>query len=166
MVQRIRSAGQSLLAILNDVLDLSKIEAGQLRIEPRPFDSGALLASLDSLMGQDRPQQGLDPCTSRRRPMRPGPLVGDGLRLEQVLSTSPATPSRSTEHGEVAVRVQTPSTATPTACACASSHRYRHRHRPGRPEPAVHPSPRPTPASAGASAARPWACRSASGWSS
>ena len=39
MVQRIRSASQSLLAILNDVLDLSKIEAGQLRIRPHPSTS-------------------------------------------------------------------------------------------------------------------------------
>jgi CheY-like chemotaxis protein/HPt (histidine-containing phosphotransfer) domain-containing protein len=105
MVQRIRSAGQSLLAILNDVLDLSKIEAGQLRIEPHPFDLGALLASLDSLMGQTAHSKGLALHITPPA-MRPGPLVGDGLRLEQVLLNLTGNAIKFTDHGEVAVRVQ------------------------------------------------------------
>jgi CheY-like chemotaxis protein/HPt (histidine-containing phosphotransfer) domain-containing protein len=105
MVQRIRSAGQSLLAILNDVLDLSKIEAGQLRIEPHPFDLGALLASLDSLMGQTARSKGLALHITPPA-MRPGPLVGDGLRLEQVLLNLTGNAIKFTDHGEVAVRVQ------------------------------------------------------------
>ena len=105
MVQRIRSAGQSLLAILNDVLDLSKIEAGQLRIEPHPFDLGALLASLDSLMGQTARGKGLALHITPPA-MRPGPLIGDGLRLEQVLLNLTGNAIKFTDHGEVAVRVQ------------------------------------------------------------
>jgi HPt (histidine-containing phosphotransfer) domain-containing protein len=105
MVQRIRSAGQSLLAILNDVLDLSKIEAGQLRIEPHPFDLGALLASLDSLMGQTARSKGLALHITPPA-MRPGPLIGDGLRLEQVLLNLTGNAIKFTDHGEVAVRVQ------------------------------------------------------------
>ena len=104
MVQRIRSAGQSLLAILNDVLDLSKIEAGQLRLEPRPFALGALLANLDSLMGEAARGKGLAlRITPPQRP--PGPLVGDGLRLEQILLNLIGNAIKFTDHGEVAVRV-------------------------------------------------------------
>jgi len=105
MVERIRTAGQSLLAILDDVLDLSKIEAGQLRIEPRPFDLGSLLANLDSLMGQAAGAKGL---TLRLEPPATllGPLLGDGLRLEQVLFNLTGNAIKFTERGEVAVFVQ------------------------------------------------------------
>ena len=105
MVERIRSAGQSLLAILNDVLDLSKIEAGQLRLEPRPFDLAALLANVDSLMGQAAHGKGL---TLRTEPpaLPPGLLLGDGLRIEQVLLNLVGNAIKFTERGEVAVRVR------------------------------------------------------------
>ncbi|ENO95956.1 multi-sensor hybrid histidine kinase [Thauera phenylacetica B4P] len=105
MVGRIRGAGQSLLAILDDVLDLSKIEAGQLRIEPRPFDLRALLANLDSLMGQAARAKGLalriEPPT-----LPPGLLRGDGLRIEQILINLVSNAIKFTERGEVALRVR------------------------------------------------------------
>jgi PAS domain S-box-containing protein len=105
MVERIRTAGQSLLAILNDVLDLSKIEAGQLRIEPRPFELGRLLANLDSLMGQAARAKGLNlhietPATP------PGPLLGDRLRLEQVLFNLIGNAIKFTEQGGVTLLVE------------------------------------------------------------
>ncbi|MBS0345277.1 MAG: PAS domain S-box protein [Proteobacteria bacterium] len=105
MVQRIRTAGQSLLAILNDVLDLSKIEAGQLRIEQRPFDLAVLLANLDSLMGQNARGKGLA-LRIDGPPESLGPLLGDGLRLEQVLFNLTGNAIKFTEQGEVAVRVR------------------------------------------------------------
>ncbi|MBY0339894.1 MAG: PAS domain S-box protein [Rhodocyclaceae bacterium] len=104
MVQRIRQAGQSLLTILNDVLDLSKIEAGQLRIESRAFDLPRLLANLDSLMGQAARDKGI---TLRVvTPALPtGTLIGDGLRLEQVLLNLIGNAIKFTERGEVALVV-------------------------------------------------------------
>ncbi|MBS0372396.1 MAG: PAS domain S-box protein [Proteobacteria bacterium] len=105
MVQRIRMAGQSLLAILNDVLDLSKIEAGQLRIEQRPFDLAVQLANLDSLMGQNARNKGLALRIEGPDPL-PGPLLGDGLRLEQILFNLTGNAIKFTEQGEVAVRVR------------------------------------------------------------
>ncbi|MCA0185067.1 MAG: PAS domain S-box protein [Proteobacteria bacterium] len=105
MVQRIRSAGQSLLAILNDVLDLSKIEAGQLRIEPRPFRLEVLLANLDSLMGQAARAKGLAlhlPVTAQPA----GPLVGDGLRLEQILFNLVGNAIKFTEQGEISLEIR------------------------------------------------------------
>ena len=105
MVERIRSAGQSLLAILNDVLDLSKIEAGQLRIESRPFDLAALLANLDSLMGQVARTKGLA-LRLEAPPVPLGPLLGDGLRLEQVLFNLTGNAIKFTEAGSVSVHVE------------------------------------------------------------
>ncbi|HSD39405.1 MAG TPA: ATP-binding protein [Rhodocyclaceae bacterium] len=105
MVSRIRHAGQSLLTILNDVLDLSKIEAGQLRIEPRVFDLKSPLASLDSLMGQAARAKGLtlriDAPAETLAPLR-----GDGLRLEQVLLNLSANAIKFTERGVVTVKVR------------------------------------------------------------
>ncbi|WP_297362536.1 sensor histidine kinase, partial [Thauera sp.] len=105
MVGRIRTAGQSLLAILDDVLDLSKIEAGQLRLEPRPFDLAVLLANVDSLMGQVAHGKGL---ALRVEPpaLPPGQLRGDGLRIEQILLNLVGNAIKFTERGEVAVRVR------------------------------------------------------------
>jgi PAS domain S-box-containing protein len=113
MVARIRAAGQSLLALLNDVLDLSKIEAGQLRLEPRPFQLTQLLANLDSLMGQMARSKGI---TLRLVPPDAPvpPLLGDGLRLEQVLVNLIGNAIKFTEDGEVVVTVRvTPAPEAP-----------------------------------------------------
>jgi len=105
MVERIRTAGHSLLAILNDVLDLSKIEAGQLRLEPKPFELEQSLANVDSLMGQAARTKGL--ALRTEAPAAPlGSLLGDGLRLEQVLFNLTGNAIKFTERGEVAVSVK------------------------------------------------------------
>ena len=105
LVERIRAAGQTLLAILNDVLDLSKIEAGQLCIQHRPFALEALLANLDRLMGPAARSKGLTlrldaPVAS------PGPMLGDRLRLEQVLLNLTGNAIKFTAQGEVVIRVR------------------------------------------------------------
>ena len=105
MVERIQAAGQSLLVIINDVLDLSKIEAGQLRLEHRPFALEPLLAKLDSLLGESAHAKGIGLRVAA--PALPlGPMVGDGLRLEQVLTNLIGNAIKFTEHGEVELRVQ------------------------------------------------------------
>ncbi len=104
MVKRIRHAGHSLLGILNDILDLSKIEAGQLRIEPQPFALAPILCQLDSLMGQTAHAKGLafhieNPTESK------DVLIGDGLRLEQILINLIGNAIKFTEEGEICVSV-------------------------------------------------------------
>ena len=105
MVRRIRDAGQLLLGTINDILDLSKIEAGQLRLESRPFDPGALLARVDQLLAPAARAKGL---ALRVEPTAapPGWLLGDALRLEQVLTNLVGNALKFTERGGVAVRVQ------------------------------------------------------------
>ena len=105
MVERIQSAGQSLLGIINDVLDLSKIEAGQLRIEARAFDLGRVLTKLDSLLGHSARAKGI---ALRLLPPEPplGWLLGDDLRLEQVLVNLIGNAIKFTMEGEVTLRVQ------------------------------------------------------------
>ena len=104
MVGRIQEAGQSLLGIINDILDFSKIEAGQLRIAPTAFDLTALLEKLDRLLGQAARAKGL---TLRLMPpdRLPGLLVGDALRLEQVLFNLLGNGIKFTERGEVVLQI-------------------------------------------------------------
>ena len=113
MVERIQGAGQSLLGILNDILDLSKIEAGQLHLEPRPFDLDAVLARVAGLMGYAARAKGLG--FRVEGPAAPlGPLVGDALRLEQVLTNLVGNAVKFTERGEVTLSVQWVRTEAPS----------------------------------------------------
>lgn len=105
MVERIQAAGESLLAIINDILDLSKIEAGQLRIELRPFDLKALLARLASLMGHAAQAKGLV-LRIEADTVPPGLLVGDDLRLHQVLINLVSNAIKFTDQGEVTLLVR------------------------------------------------------------
>ncbi len=105
MIERIQVAGQSLLAIINDVLDLSKIEAGQLRIEARPFDLRKFVSRLASLLTPSAQTKGLALRIVMPDPA-PGPLVGDALRLEQVLMNLIGNAIKFTERGEVGLEVQ------------------------------------------------------------
>jgi PAS domain S-box-containing protein len=104
MVQHIRTAGQSLLSILNDILDLSKIEAGRLRIELRPFALQPLLEQIDSLLGYSARSKGV--ALRLQAPDLEGGLLGDDLRLEQILQNLVGNAIKFTEQGEVRVEIQ------------------------------------------------------------
>jgi CheY-like chemotaxis protein/HPt (histidine-containing phosphotransfer) domain-containing protein/anti-sigma regulatory factor (Ser/Thr protein kinase) len=102
----VRDSAHSLLAILNDVLDFSKIDAGKLVLEMVDFDLRTLVEnSADLLLGRAREQQTevlvwVDPCIS--------PLLrGDPVRLRQVLLNLLSNAIKFTHGGEVVVRVGT-----------------------------------------------------------
>ena len=104
MVARIQTAGQLLLGIINDILDLSKIEAGQLRLEARPFDLTTLLQKIDSLLASTARAKGLALRVSTP-PVSLGALQGDALRLEQVLLNLLGNAIKFTAAGEVSLTV-------------------------------------------------------------
>ncbi|MCX6360419.1 MAG: ATP-binding protein [Armatimonadetes bacterium] len=106
-VTHIREAGQSLLTILNDILDLSKIEAGRLRVERRPFDLSLLLEHMQSLMGSAARAKGLEMVIDAGRlACEPGARhVGDSLRLQQVLTNLLGNAVKFTDRGEVRLSV-------------------------------------------------------------
>ena len=106
LVEHIHEAGQSLLVLLNDILDFSKIEAGQLRLESQPFDLNTLLAKADSLMLSTAQSRGL--TLTIELPDAPiGSLLGDALRLDQVLLNLIGNAIKFTERGGIRIRVQT-----------------------------------------------------------
>ncbi len=106
MVARIQIAGQSLLAIINDILDLSKIEAGQLRLESHPIALETLLQRLDTLLAPAAQAKGL--TFNILCPSKPlGLLMADALRLEQVLINLIGNAVKFTDKGQVTLSVAT-----------------------------------------------------------
>jgi PAS domain S-box-containing protein len=83
-LQKINTASTSLLDILNDILDLSKLEAGRISIIPAPFHLDDLRGTLYSLFISVAQQQGLK-FTLEVAPDVPLNVIGDALRLRQVL---------------------------------------------------------------------------------
>lgn len=104
-LQKIHLSGQSLLRILNDILDFSKIEAGQLGIESIPFSLDAVLAQTQALTAQRAEDKGLRysfdcPATLPRH------LLGDPLRLGQVLINLCNNAIKFTEQGSVSLSIR------------------------------------------------------------
>ncbi|MEO8029797.1 MAG: ATP-binding protein, partial [Gemmatimonadota bacterium] len=105
----VQSAGETLLTLLNDILDLSKIEAEHLALEAIPFDPRYLLESTVGLLAVrvgDRPIELLSDVASSV----PSMVVGDPTRLRQVLSNLVGNGLKFTERGEVVVSVTRKST--------------------------------------------------------
>src|SRR5918994_4588187 len=101
----IRTSGDALLGIINDILDLSKIEAGKLELESRPFVlRDSVEASLD-LVAASAAAKGLD-LASLLDPKAPVALVGDATRLGQILVNLLTNAVKFTEEGEVVLSVE------------------------------------------------------------
>ncbi|HOT29461.1 MAG TPA: ATP-binding protein [Candidatus Ozemobacteraceae bacterium] len=106
----IRSAGESLLALLNDILDFSKIGAGRMELEESRFDLPALLqATLDLLSGKAAAKR-ID-LTGEIDPQLPRLVIGDQFRLRQVLLNLLNNAIKFTDEGSVRLSaVRLPST--------------------------------------------------------
>ncbi|MBF0371103.1 MAG: PAS domain S-box protein [Magnetococcales bacterium] len=97
-------AGLGLMALINDILDLSKIEAGQLELEESLFDLSALLSEvMDVLIPQAREKGiGLGLHQLEAIPQR---VVGDSQRLRQILFNLVGNAIKFSEQGEVTVKI-------------------------------------------------------------
>ena len=100
--QLIRSSGQSLLAVLNDILDLSKIEAGRMALDILPFALGDTVQDVISLLAVRAEALGLG-LTLQLPPGLPPVLRGDASRLRQVLFNLIDNALKFTESGGVRV---------------------------------------------------------------
>ena len=102
-LDKINTAGNSLLGIINDILDFSKIEAGKLEMEAVPFNLEAVMDNLASLITvKANEKEGLEVLFSTS-PEVPRALVGDPLRLGQVLINLANNAVKFTERGEIVV---------------------------------------------------------------
>ncbi len=101
-----RSSGEHLLQLLNDVLDLSKLEAGHMDLEGSDFDLRELVESVARLFEPKRLEKGLR-LTAVIPPAAVTQLHGDAARLRQVLFNLLGNAFKFTHHGEVGVEVET-----------------------------------------------------------
>jgi signal transduction histidine kinase/CheY-like chemotaxis protein len=103
-VEVIKTSGESLLSILNDILDYSKIEAGRMDLESTPFDLRALVEQAVELIAARGQEQRLVFIVDVD-PEVPLQLVGDPTRLRQVLMNLLGNAVKFTSKGEVEVSV-------------------------------------------------------------
>src|SRR4051812_8936361 len=104
-VRIFRKAGSQLLDLINDILDLSKVDSGHLTLETLDFDLGDVLDKTLEMMAVRAHEKGLE-LALRIAPETPTALVGDPARLRQVLINLIGNAIKFTEHGEVIVRVE------------------------------------------------------------
>ncbi len=104
-LSKVGNAAQGLLEIINDILDFSKIEAGMMRIEHIPFSLESRLQHLADLCALKTRERGLE-LLFDVAPDVPDNLIGDPLRLGQILLNLVGNGIKFTEQGEVTVRVR------------------------------------------------------------
>ena len=97
----VQGSARHLLSLINDILDLSKIEAGQLEIEARPFDAREAVESVVRLVAPLAEKKGL--TLTRKVAPEVGELTGDRRRFEQILINLVNNALKFSEKGEVRV---------------------------------------------------------------
>ena len=104
LLQQLTSSARMLLGVINDILDLSRIEAGKLKIESRPFRLDDVLTDVSAVVGERARAKGLD-LLFVVAPEMPPQLVGDPVRLQQLLVNLTTNALKFTEHGQVLVEI-------------------------------------------------------------
>jgi len=102
-LEKVEQASHSLLGIINDVLDVSKIEAGKMNIETIEFRLEEVLDNISSVIGLKAQEKGLELLFNIDAQISTAPLVGDPLRLGQILINLVGNAVKFTEQGEVVV---------------------------------------------------------------
>lgn len=102
--ETVNSSGETLLRVINDILDLSKIEAGKLVMERIEFPVRTTIEETVDLLSLRAHERNLD-LVSVIEPGLPTHAIGDPTRLRQILSNLLSNAIKFTEEGEVVVRV-------------------------------------------------------------
>ncbi|MBU1978994.1 MAG: PAS domain S-box protein [Gammaproteobacteria bacterium] len=104
-LKKAHSSARSLLGILNDILDFSKIEAGHMGIEQVPFRLQESLEQVADLFGAQAEEKGAE-LLFEVAPDVPAEILGDPLRLSQVLTNLVGNAVKFTERGEIRIKVE------------------------------------------------------------
>ena len=108
-LELVKASGGSLLTVINDILDFSKIEAGRLEVETIPFSLRESLGDTMKTLALEAHRKGLE-LAYEIQPDTPDPLLGDPVRLGQIVLNLVGNAIKFTERGEVVMRVQPQST--------------------------------------------------------
>lgn len=104
-LQKIHSSSKSLMSILNDILDYSKAEAGQMELESEVFQLESVLQACTNLFVETAISKGVKLRYEIASGIPPN-LIGDSLRLGQILQNLLSNAIKFTEHGEVRLKVE------------------------------------------------------------
>ncbi|WP_390213849.1 PAS domain-containing protein [Undibacterium danionis] len=97
-------AARSLLNLLNDILDISKVEAGKMSLDPHPFQLDQLLSELSDLLAITVSNKPVDILFDIDKNI-PKYLIGDALRLRQILTNLGSNAVKFTEQGQVIIAI-------------------------------------------------------------
>ena len=104
-LSKIKQSGEHLLGIINDILDFSKIESGKLEIESVPFELEAVIDNVVNLISQKAEAKHLELLCSFDNAV-PRNLIGDPLRIGQILINYANNAVKFTEHGELRISIR------------------------------------------------------------
>ena len=104
LTHTIHASARTLLSLIENILDISKIEANKLTLEQAGFDLHALVSGLMAMLAPQAEAKGLT-CSARVAPETPFLLMGDVVHLRQILLNLVGNPVKFTEEGGVEVRV-------------------------------------------------------------
>ena len=104
MVELIETSAQTLEALLTDILDLARIEAGRMEIRPEPFDMATSVSACAALFEATAQAKGLE-LTVEIEPYAQGSFEGDGPRIRQILTNLLGNAVKFTAQGEVRLTV-------------------------------------------------------------
>ena len=105
LVQLGRASGETLLSLIDDILDLSKIEAGKMSFEPLPFDLLLAVEEVAAMMAARTAGRDVDVIV-RYPPDAPRQLIGEVGRIRQILTNLAANAIKFTEKGHVLIDVE------------------------------------------------------------
>ncbi len=104
-VKTIKTAGENLLTIINDILDISKIEAGMMAFEEHTFSVKEIFASLNIMLGEKAKEKNLE-FVFKCEDNVPDRLLGDPTRLTQIILNLAGNAIKFTQKGKINVRVK------------------------------------------------------------
>jgi signal transduction histidine kinase/ActR/RegA family two-component response regulator len=119
LLEVIQQGGKSLLSVVSDVLDFSKVEAGKLELHAQPFDVAALARETVAMVDRTASDKGLT-VTAIVEPWVPAWLCGDGLRLRQVLLNLLSNAVKFTATGSVELHVSSGAVEDGTVTLCVA----------------------------------------------
>ena len=105
-LQTVRSSSEALLGLLNDILDLSKIEAGKMEMEDVDFDPRQIVQETIKTLSVKASEKGLE-LSAQLPDDLPQPVRGDPMKLRQILINLVGNAIKFTEQGEVVVLAET-----------------------------------------------------------
>ena len=103
-LQSIRASGKTLLTLINDILDLSKIEAGRMEIQYAPVDIHSLMHEIEAIFKQKSSEKNLN-LNVIVAPNTPNTMLLDGTRLRQILFNLVGNAVKFTTHGGITLEV-------------------------------------------------------------